>query len=195
MLESLESECIQSLVKITSIKRKISASNAKKLNHINSAENTPSIKTCASDASHKVALEQHVSKQRRNFLSLSKRERRTLKLNGKKFSEAVIPLLSLWEKQRCDSTPKDEKFQLIEKMLEIAKGKLPALCMAHDTSRIIESLIQHGTEAQRWQIYGELRPHFLNLMKSRYASYVVLKIIKYGDDKFRKDIFKVPLPL
>uniref|UniRef100_A0A0X3PV35 PUM-HD domain-containing protein n=1 Tax=Schistocephalus solidus TaxID=70667 RepID=A0A0X3PV35_SCHSO len=75
-------------------------------------------------------------------------------------------------------------------MLATAKGKIEDLCMAHDTSRIVESLIQFGTEAQRWHVFGELKDRLRRLSMSNYARFVVRKMIVYGAKEHRLEFFK-----
>ncbi len=60
------------------------------------------------------------------------------------------------------------------------KDKLMDLCRARDTSRIVESIIQFGTEAQRWTIFAELKDRLRLLAMSQYAKHVVVKLITYG---------------
>ncbi|CAL8097552.1 unnamed protein product [Calicophoron daubneyi] len=121
---------------------------------------------------------------------LDKRGRRKLKLQSKKHSEVVMKILPKWEIIRRDDTPKNDRFEMIEEVLRTAKGKLADLCFAHDTSRIIQSAIRYGTDAQRWQIFGELKP-FLRLMsKFRFAKFVLIKMIKYGAKEYYIETLK-----
>ncbi|KAH9581145.1 Pumilio 3, variant 2 [Schistosoma haematobium] len=62
--------------------------------------------------------------------------------------------------------------------------------MAHDTSRILEDCVKYGTESQRWQIFGEVHTNLVMLAKSRYAKFVILKLIKYGDKQYILEMFK-----
>ncbi|THD25204.1 Pumilio domain containing protein [Fasciola hepatica] len=130
-------------------------------------------------------------KQVQKKQSLTKKERRQLKLKSKRLSELVIKLLPLWEVLRRGDTPKEKRFDVIANMLTMTKKKLADLCMAHDTARIIESAIQHGTEAQRWEIFSQLRPNLRLMAKSGYARHIVEKLIKYGAKEHRLEVFKV----
>lgn len=73
----------------------------------------------------------------------------------------------------------------------LLKKVIPDLCMAHDTSRILEDCVKYGTESQRWQIFGEVHTNLVMLAKSRYAKFVILKLIKYGDKQYILEMFKV----
>ncbi|KAH8873268.1 Pumilio like [Schistosoma japonicum] len=121
---------------------------------------------------------------------LTKRERRSLKLKSKKHSDSVIKLLPLWEQFRRDDVTKEKRFEFIQEVLRISKNIIPDLCMAHDTSRILEDCVKYGTESQRWQIFSEIHTHLVRLVKSRYAKFVLLKLIKYGDKQHVLEMFK-----
>nr|CAH8865976.1 unnamed protein product [Trichobilharzia regenti] len=122
--------------------------------------------------------------------SMDKRERRLLKLKSKKHSEVVMQLLPIWEQFRRIDFSKEKRCQRIQEVLKVSKNIIPDLCMAHDTSRILEDCVKHGTESQRWEIFGELHKKFVVLAKSRYARFVLLKLMKYGDKQHRLEMFK-----
>lgn len=69
--------------------------------------------------------------------------------------------------------------------------KLMDLSRAHDTSRIVESMLQLGTEAQRWVIFAELKDRLRYLAMSQYGKHVVLKLVNYGAKEHRLELFKV----
>ncbi|CAH8614979.1 unnamed protein product [Schistosoma margrebowiei] len=121
---------------------------------------------------------------------LAKKERRLLRLKSKKHSDVVIKLLPIWEQFRRDDVSKEKRFEFIQEVLKISKKVIPDLCMAHDTSRILEDCVKYGTESQRWQIFGEVHTNLVILAKSRYAKFVILKLIKYGDKQYILEMFK-----
>nr|CDS25823.1 pumilio domain containing protein [Hymenolepis microstoma] len=121
----------------------------------------------------------------------TKKERRQARLQAKKHSDIVPELLADWEILRRDSTETSKKHELIEKMIASSKAKLMDLSRARDTSRIIESMIQLGTEAQRWAIFAELKNFLRYLAMSQYGKHVVIKLINYGAKEHRLELFKV----
>ncbi|VDD81647.1 unnamed protein product [Mesocestoides corti] len=121
----------------------------------------------------------------------TKKERREARLKAKKHADVVPTLLADWEVLRRDETAAEKKYDLVEKMLVATKGKLVDLCRARDTSRIVESMIQLGTEAQRWSIFAELKDRLRYLAMSQYAKHVVLKLINYGAKEHRLELFKI----
>ncbi|EUB56227.1 RING finger protein unkempt [Echinococcus granulosus] len=121
----------------------------------------------------------------------TKKERRQARLTSKKHAEVVTTLLADWEVLRRDTTETSKKHELVDKMLAAAKTKLMDLSQAHDTSRIIESMLQLGTEAQRWAIFAELRDRLRYLAMSQYGKHVVLKLVNYGAKEHRLELFKL----
>ncbi|VDM33121.1 unnamed protein product [Hydatigera taeniaeformis] len=121
----------------------------------------------------------------------TKKERRQARLTAKKHADVVTTLLADWEVLRRDTTDTVKKYELVEKMLTAAKTKLMDLSRAHDTSRIIESMLQLGTEAQRWVIFAELKDRLRYLTMSQYGKHVVLKLINYGAKEHRLELFKL----
>ncbi|VDN98037.1 unnamed protein product [Rodentolepis nana] len=121
----------------------------------------------------------------------TKKERRQARLQAKKHSDVVPELLADWEILRRDSTETSKKHELVEKMIASTKTKLMDLSRARDTSRIIESMVQLGTEAQRWAIFAELKNFLRYLAMSQYGKHVVIKLINYGAKEHRLELFKV----
>ncbi|KAM7534754.1 hypothetical protein Aperf_G00000118418 [Anoplocephala perfoliata] len=138
--------------------------------------------------------EMHQSKKPKNKLRkgfATKKERRQAHLQAKKHSDVVPMLLADWEILRRDSTETSKKHELVEKMIAASKTKLMDLSRARDTSRIIESMIQLGTEAHRWAIFAELKNLLRYLAMSQYGKHVVFKLINYGAKEHRLELFKI----
>ncbi|KAF6773493.1 hypothetical protein AHF37_07916 [Paragonimus kellicotti] len=123
--------------------------------------------------------------------SLSKQERRLLKLKSKKHFEAVTKILPLFEVLRREDTEEQSRFEIIDKIMMHTRNKVVDLCFAHDTARIIECAIQHGTEVQRWNLFAELRGSLRLLAKSRYGKFILIKLLKYGAKEHRLEVFKL----
>ncbi|KAF8571881.1 hypothetical protein P879_00648 [Paragonimus westermani] len=123
--------------------------------------------------------------------SLSKQERRLLKLKSKKHFETVTKILPLFELLRREDTEEQRRFEIIDEILKETRNKVVDLCFAHDTARIIECAIQHGTEVQRWNLFAELRGSLRLLAKSRYGKFILIKLLKYGTKEHRLEVFKL----
>ncbi|KAK3814555.1 MAG: armadillo-type protein [Linnemannia elongata] len=112
-------------------------------------------------------------------------ERRSHKPNA----ELIYPAKKLWERLRLKELPKPERQQVMKEMMELITGKVQEIIFKHDMSRIIQSCLKHGNEAQRNVIAGELVGHYLTLSKSMYGRFIVVKILHYCQ-KYREAIIK-----
>ncbi|KAF9409842.1 pumilio domain member 6 [Entomortierella beljakovae] len=112
-------------------------------------------------------------------------ERRSHKPN----SELIYPAKKLWEKLRLKELPKAERQAVMKDMMDLITGKVQDIIFKHDMSRIIQSCLKHGNEAQRNVIAGELVGHYLTLSKSMYGRFIVIKILNYCQ-KYREAIIK-----
>ena len=54
------------------------------------------------------------------------------------------------------------------------------MAFAHDTVRVIECLMQYGNENQRTTIFTELEGTLVELSKSKYGRFLLLKMLNYG---------------
>lgn len=59
--------------------------------------------------------------------------------------------------------------------------------MAHDTCRVIECLVQYGNERHRTGVYDELKDNLVELSKSKYARFMIKKLLTYCT-KEQKDV-------
>ncbi|KAF9112363.1 pumilio domain member 6 [Mortierella sp. AM989] len=112
-------------------------------------------------------------------------ERRSHKPNA----ELIYPAKKLWEKLRLKELPKAERQAVMKDMMTLITGKVQDIIFKHDMSRIIQSCLKHGNEAQRNVIAGELVGHYLTLSKSMYGRFIVVKILHYCQ-KYREAIIK-----
>ncbi|KAL3319547.1 hypothetical protein Ciccas_001779 [Cichlidogyrus casuarinus] len=123
--------------------------------------------------------------------SLTKRERRSLKIDAKKNPETVRYLLSKWEILRRDDTDKERKYELVDQMLKNCNKSLSEFCFAHDTSRIIESMIQFGNERQKYEMFNYLKPKLMEMSESHFGRFVVKKLISYCAKDQISDLIKL----
>jgi len=96
----------------------------------------------------------------------------------------------LWEKVRREDCPESERRTLVTKLHGNVKGSVGKLIYAHDTVRVIECLMAIGAEDIRDALFAELRDEVVPMAKSKYASFFVGKMIKYGSKAQKEQIFK-----
>ena len=61
------------------------------------------------------------------------------------------------------------------------------MAFAHDTCRVIECLVQYGNERHRTGVFNELKESLVELSKSKYARFMIKKLLLYCD-KDQKEI-------
>jgi len=71
------------------------------------------------------------------------------------------------------------KKKLIDEFLRSHDGKLLSICHKHDGSRVIQASLKFGEKDQRSKIVSELKEHVATLANSKYARFLVLKMLKY----------------
>lgn len=59
------------------------------------------------------------------------------------------------------------------------EGQVLQVTLRHDASRIVESILQYGSEKQREKILTELTSKLVEIAKTPYGHFVVLKAITY----------------
>ena len=64
------------------------------------------------------------------------------------------------------------------------------LIFAHDTSRVIECLIQFGNEKQKSGVFDELKDNLVELAKSKYARFCIKKLLTYCEKEQKELIVK-----
>ena len=97
----------------------------------------------------------------------------------------------IWEEVRKDDCPEEKKTKLVTELHSLLKGNIKKLIYAHDTVRVVECLMATGTQEIRDALYEELKGDILEMAKSKYAHFFVLKILNYGSKEQRAAVMKV----
>ncbi|TKR89410.1 hypothetical protein L596_013516 [Steinernema carpocapsae] len=118
-------------------------------------------------------------KQRRAFL---------LQLKSKKRPQfaAAQESKTLWEKLRSSKTSEADREKVVQRLAEVVKGKAATLLYAHDTCRVLQCLLDH--RQCREQLFDELTPEFLRMMKSKYAIFCFMKLLRTASKDQRQII-------
>ena len=92
----------------------------------------------------------------------------------------------IWERlRRTRDVPREERRKLVAELMEIIKGKVNDFVFKHDSVRIIQTAIKYGKMDQRKVIAKELKGRYKDLAESRYAKFLVGKLLVRGDDEVR----------
>lgn len=92
----------------------------------------------------------------------------------------------LWERLRRKShVPLEERKKLIAELFQIITGRTRDFVFKHDSVRVIQTALKYANVEQRKQIARELQGSYNDLAQSRYAKFLVGKLIVHGDVEIR----------
>ncbi|CAM9979824.1 unnamed protein product, partial [Choristocarpus tenellus] len=84
----------------------------------------------------------------------------------------------IWNKLRERKVPPEERANLVQELLSLIKGKVLAIAMKHDASRVVQTAIQFGTQEERLMILSEVEGHLVELSQLTYAHFIILRMLK-----------------
>ena len=120
----------------------------------------------------------------------------------RKHADIVVDGKRIWNQLRLKTNTPEQTRALVDELMPLVLGKASELAMQHDASRVVQAAIQFGSVAERKQILKELclqkeggnsgasSSCLVELSKSQYAHFVVLKVFKYCHQK--KDDYCLP---
>jgi pumilio family protein 6 len=92
----------------------------------------------------------------------------------------------LWEQLRRKShVPKEQRQQLVDELYSIITGRIKDFVLKHDAVRAVQTAIKYSTPAQRKQIAKELQGTYAQLAESRYAKFLIGKLLTQNDEEIR----------
>ncbi len=91
----------------------------------------------------------------------------------------------MWERLRRKShVPTEERKELVAELFEIITGRVRDFVFKHDSVRVIQTALKYATPEQKRQIARELKSEYRTLAESRYAKFLIAKMV-VGDDEIR----------
>ncbi|KAJ5226800.1 uncharacterized protein N7469_006806 [Penicillium citrinum] len=109
-------------------------------------------------------------------------ERKAAKPNA----DMIARSKKLWEQLRRKShVPLEQRKKLIKELFEIITGRVRDFVFKHDSVRVIQTALKYGNLEQRKGIAQELKGNYRELAQSRYAKFLVGKLIVHGDSETR----------
>jgi pumilio family protein 6 len=92
----------------------------------------------------------------------------------------------IWERLRRKShVPVDERKQLVAELFEIITGRIKDFVLKHDSVRVVQTAIKYANPEQKRLIARELKGTYRQLSESRYAKFLIGKLLVQGDDEIR----------
>jgi pumilio family protein 6 len=127
--------------------------------------------------------------------SNSKRALKASRQSHRPHSESVVAAKELWNKLRVKTNTKEQNAKMMTDLMGLLQGKFNRVALQHDASRVVQAAIMFGNKEQRMIVIKELCDggNMIELAKSQYAHFVVLKMIKCSikDDESIRMIVKV----
>ena len=91
--------------------------------------------------------------------------------------QLVENLKSDWNKVRVKSLSTEDRNKLMQKMADKVKGKILQITLRHDVSRIVQSILQFGTNTLRSAVLTEISSKVLDISKTPCKNYNIYNII------------------
>lgn len=105
---------------------------------------------------------------------------------AKPLAELLARTKKIWERLRRKShVPAAERKELVAELFEIITGKVKDFVLKHDSVRVIQTAIKYANLGQRKMIANELAGTYRQLAESRYAKFLIGKLLVQGDDEIR----------
>ncbi|KAL2212245.1 ARM repeat-containing protein [Sarocladium strictum] len=105
---------------------------------------------------------------------------------AKPLADEVQRSKKIWERLRRKShVPKEERQKLVEELFEIITGRMKDFVLKHDAVRAVQTAIKYSTPEQRKMIAQELQGTYAQLAESRYAKFLIGKLMVAGDKETR----------
>ncbi len=106
-------------------------------------------------------------------------ERQSMKPEFEAAQKAKVLWIKLREKKYKGKPPEKEREKLATELLEIIQGKVLSICFKHASSRVVQCAISNApTQKDRLSIIDELKGHIVDISKSKYGYFLVVKLIK-----------------
>ena len=97
---------------------------------------------------------------------------------SKPHAESIARSKKLWERLRRKShVPKPERKELVAELFAIITGHVKDFVFKHDSVRVIQTALKYANPEQRKMIVGELKGSYKELAESKYAKFLIGKIL------------------
>ncbi|KIE02054.1 pumilio domain-containing protein, partial [Metarhizium majus ARSEF 297] len=105
---------------------------------------------------------------------------------AKPLADDVQRTKKIWERLRRKShVPKEERQKLVEELFGIITGRCRDFVLKHDAVRAVQTALKYATPDQRRQIARELEGSYVQLAESKYAKFLIAKLLVHSDDEIR----------
>lgn len=81
--------------------------------------------------------------------------------------------------------PRDERKALVTELFDILAGKVKDFVFKHDSVRVVQTAIKYANQEQRKTIARELKGDYKTLAESKYAKFLIGKLVVHGEKEIR----------
>ncbi|PGH30255.1 pumilio homology domain family member 6 [[Emmonsia] crescens] len=122
------------------------------------------------------------SKESRAKQKALAQERKAAKPN----SDIIARSKKLWERLRRKShVPLEERKTLVAELYSIITGRVKEFVFKHDSVRVIQTALKYASPQQRKDVATELKGDYRSLAESKYAKFLIGKLLVHGDSEIR----------
>lgn len=131
------------------------------------------------DPNKKTSKEQHAEQKK------MREERKLAKPNG----ERIQHIKQIWERLRVkQGTPAPVRQKLLDEAWAASKDKIKDLVLKHDASRVVQTMFKYSDKEKRVAITKALKGTYVELARSSYGKYLLVKLLHYGSKEIREDV-------
>ncbi|RDL42081.1 ARM repeat-containing protein [Venustampulla echinocandica] len=105
---------------------------------------------------------------------------------AKPMADELARTKQLWERLRRKShVPAEERKKLVAELFDIITGRIKDFVLKHDSVRVVQTALKYSTPAQKRMIANELAGTYRQLAESKYAKFLIGKLLVQGDAEIR----------
>lgn len=125
------------------------------------------------------------SREQRLEQKRQKKERKLKKAHG----EAIEEIKLIWEQMRAKHgvSSKDRQAGVLQ-IMKLVDGKWRDLVFRHDASRVVQTVFKYADKSLKQEITAALKGNYVELAKSAYGKYLLVKMMHYGSPQVRASI-------
>ncbi|KAF8228348.1 ARM repeat-containing protein [Tricholoma matsutake] len=101
-------------------------------------------------------------------------QRRAFKPNSSLLADAK----RIWSLARQKNIGPKERQKHVADLMGVIRGKVKEIVLKHDASRIVQTLVKYGRQAERDEVAVELKGHYRDLAQHKYSKFLVTKLIR-----------------
>ncbi|ANB11021.1 Puf6p [Sugiyamaella lignohabitans] len=125
------------------------------------------------------------SKEQRAEQKKLQQERKLQRSGGVEIQQ----IKNIWERLRVKTgVPTEVRKKLVDQAWELCHDKVKELVFKHDASRVVQTIFKYADKEKRLAITKALKGSYVELAKSSYGKYLLVKLLHYGSSDVRDGV-------